>query len=112
MANELITVTDGVAILDHDTSLALAGFEKRAKEIKEAQERLRESIRSEMLSKGIKKIETDDLIITFKDAYDRETFKSADFRADHPDIYDHYIKISPVKSSVSISLKEEKNAKH
>lgn len=107
--NELIKVTDGVALLAIETATKIAEMERTLKEIKEAEDALRTAILNEMESKGIKKIETDVLSITYKDGYDKETFQSKNFRADHPDMWDEYIKMSPVKSSIMIKLKEDKS---
>jgi hypothetical protein len=106
--NELIIMTDGIAILNPETAQQIAEFEKNIKEIKDAEESLRASILEEMEKKGIKKLDTPDLSITYKASYDKENFQTRDFKADHPDLFDSYVKISPCKASVVIKLKEEK----
>ena len=106
--NSLINVENGIALLNPEIASKIADFERKMKEIKESQETLREQILAEMESKGIKKIETDEMTITYKASYDKETFQSKEFRADNPDLYDRYVKMSPCKASVTIKLKEEK----
>ena len=106
--NELITIKDGATILDVNVAKKIAEFKRQAKEIEDAEEKLREQILNEMESKNIKSIETDELLITYKASYDKEQFQQKKLREDNPDLYDSYIKISPVKASVSIKLKEEK----
>ena len=59
----------------------------------------------EMKNKGIKKIETPDVIISYVDASDRETFDTKQFREDNPDMYDEYVKFTPVKASIRIKAK-------
>ena len=105
---ELITINNGVALLDEETHKKIAEFERKIKEIKEAEEDLRERILKEMESKGIKQIKTDEMTISYKAPYDKESFDSKQFRADHPDIYDSYISMTTCKASVSIKLKEVK----
>lgn len=105
---ELIVVKDGIALLDEGTAEKIADFEIKMKEIKEAEESLREMILSEMEKKGIKKVETEKITITYRASYDKETFQSKQFREDNPDLYDSYIKMTPCKSSVTIKLKEDK----
>ena len=107
--NELIKVTDGVALLAIETATKIAEMERTLKEIKEAEDALRAAILNEMESKGIKKIETDALSITYKDGYEKEQFQAKQLRADDPDLYDKYIKMSPVKASIMIELKEDKS---
>lgn len=106
--NEIITVNEGIALLDPETASKIAECERRIKEIKEAEEALRTAILEEMESKGIKKLETEEMSITFKDPYDKETFQSKEFKKDHPDLWDSYIKMSTVKASIMIKLKEDK----
>lgn len=105
---ELIVVKDDVALLDLETTKKIADFERKMKEIKDAEETLREMILEEMEEKGIKKIETEDFSITYRAPYDKESFQSKEFRAEHPDLYDSYVKMSPCKASVTIKLKEDK----
>lgn len=108
--NDLITVNDDIALLDKETSARIADFERRIKEIKQAEDELRQAILEEMESKGIKKLETEEMTITYKAGYDKEKFDKKTFRKENPKlcaIYDKYCSISPVKASVTIKLKEE-----
>lgn len=106
--NELITVDNGVALLDADASHLIAEFERVIADLKEKEETFRQQILDEMEKKGIKKLETDEITVTYKASYDREKFDSKQFRADHADLYDDYVSMSPVKPSITIKLKEEK----
>lgn len=103
--NELITITDGTALLNADTSAKIAEFERKLKEIKEAEDELKKNILKEMESKGIKKIETEEMVISYVASTDREKFDTERFKFDHADMYDEYVKMSPVKASVRIKLK-------
>ena len=58
-----------------------------------------------MESKGIIKVETEEITISYIAPTDRETFDSKRFKADHADLFDEYVKMSPVKSSVRIKVK-------
>lgn len=58
-----------------------------------------------MESKGIIKLDTDELTISYVAPTDRETLDTKALREELPDIYDTYVKISPVKSSIRIKLK-------
>ena len=103
---ELIKVEDyGLAILDPEVSEKIADFEKQIKTIKEQEDNLKKAILEEMEQKQIVKMETPDLVISYIATTDRETFDSKTFRADHGDLYDEYVKMTPVKSSIRIKLK-------
>lgn len=102
---ELIKYENDIAILDIETSAKIAEFERQAKAIKEQEDKLKKAILEEMESKNIIKLETDDLMINYIASTDRETFDSKAFRQDHEDLYDDYVKMTPVKSSIRIKVK-------
>lgn len=103
---ELINVYGEAAILDGTTAKHIAEFEKMAKEIKAKEDTLKAAILAEMESKGVIKLETDELNITYVAPTERETLETKTLREELPDIYDAYVKISPVKASIRIKLKE------
>ena len=105
---ELIRVENGISILDAEISNRIAEFEKQIKAIKEAEETLKEAIKAEMEARGIIKIndEVNGLSIAYVEPTFRETFNSKQFKADKPDLYDEYVKMTPVKSSIRIKVKE------
>ena len=103
---ELIKIENGISILDMETSNKIAEFERQIKIIKEAEDALVELIKAEMEAKGILKVkdETNGMAITYIAPTHRETFDSKKFRAENPDMYDEYVKLSPVKASIRIKL--------
>lgn len=102
---ELITIKDETAILDRETATKIAEFERIAKEIKAKEDELKKAILNEMESKQLIKLDTDNLTITYIAPTERESLDSKTLRAELPDIYDAYVKISPVKPSIRIKLK-------
>lgn len=101
----LIKVENETALLNADVSKKIAEFEKQIKAIKEQEDILKQEILSEMEVKGIIKIETDDLMISYVAPFDKETFDSKKFKAEHQDMYDDYVKMTSVKSSIRLKLK-------
>ena len=104
--NELITVTNGNAVLNAETASKIADFERQMKAIKEQEETLKQAILDEMEAKGIIKIDTGELLISYLFASDREVFDTKAFKKDHIDMYDEYIHMSPVKSQIRIKVRE------
>lgn len=102
---DLITLNNDVAILDVETAGKIAEFEKMAKDIKAKEDELKKAILEEMESKGIIKLDTDVLSITYVAPTELESLDGKTLREELPDIYDAYVKISPVKSSIRIKLK-------
>ena len=102
---DLITLNNDVAILDIEVSKKIAEFERQVKEIKAKEDELKQAILAEMESKNIIKLDTDALAITYVAPTTRETLDSKALKEELPDIYDTYVKISPVKASVRLKLK-------
>ena len=101
---ELITVSADTALLQPEISKKIADFERQIKEIKQAEDELKTKILEEMERKGLLKVKTDDLAITYVAPADRESFDSKKFREDHAVLYDEYIKMTPVKASIRIKV--------
>ena len=102
---ELIKIENEIAILDPEVSEKIAEFEKQAKLIKEQEDNLKKAILEEMEQNQILKLDTPEILISYVAPSDRETFDSKTFKEDHQDLYDDYIKMTPVKSSIRIKLK-------
>ena len=60
------------------------------------------AILREMQVKGVIKIETDEMTISYIAPTDRESFDAKEFRKDCPQLYDEYVRLSPVKASIRI----------
>lgn len=103
--DELITVSNGVALLEAQTAARIEDFEQRMKEIKEAEDALKAAILEEMESKNILSIKTAKMTISYVAPSDRESLDTKRLKEEKPDLYDEYVKISPVKSSIRIKLK-------
>ena len=72
--------------------------EKRAKEAKL-------QLLNQMIKKGLKRIETDRMLLTVKEPYERETIDSKKLKEIAPDIYDNCKKTTKVKESLLIKIK-------
>ena len=103
---ELIKLEGDSCLLLPEVSEKIADFERQIKEIKKAEDELKAKILEEMEVKGLLKIKTDSLMISYIAPSDRETFDSKRFKEDNPDLYDEYVKMTPVKSSIRIKVVE------
>lgn len=102
---ELIRIENETPVLDKLVSEKIADFERQIKAIKEQEDNLKQAILEEMEANQIIKLDTPDLSISYVASTDRETFDSKTFKADHQDLYDEYIKMTPVKPSIRIKVK-------
>lgn len=102
---ELIKIENEIAILEPEVSEKIADFERQIKVIKEQEDNLKQAILEEMEANQIIKLDTPDILISYVASSDRETFDSKTFKADHQDLYDEYVKMTPVKASIRIKVK-------
>ena len=79
--------------------------EKRAKEAKIQGEELRTGLLNQMTEKGLKRIETDRMLLTVKEAYERETLDSKKVKELAPDVYNECKKVTKIKESLLIKIK-------
>lgn len=96
--NELTVVAQQVEKLE----LQLANFKKLEEQYKTMKNKLYQL----MEEYDIKKWETDRIIITRTLPTKRESLDSKKLKADHPDLFETYKKVSTVAGSVRIKLKE------
>ena len=102
---DLIKFENNVLVLDKETSQKIAEFEKTIKDIQEKEKALKEAILNEMQAKNIVKIDTPELSISYVAETYKETFDTKLFKEQNPDLYDGYVKMSPVKASLRLKVK-------
>ena len=103
--DDLIVLKNGAGALAPETVTKIAEYERRMKELKEQEEALNTAIKEEMEAKNLIKLENEELVISYVAETDRISFDSKRFEKDHPEMYDEYLKISKVKSSIRIKLR-------
>lgn len=79
--------------------------EKRVKEAKIQGETLRAGLLNQMIEKGLKRIETDRMLLTVKEPYERETLDSKKVKELSPEIYNECRKVTKIKESLLIKIK-------
>lgn len=103
--NDLIVKKEDNYQLSNIIISELKMIEEEKKELKRKEEKIREILLKEMEDKGIIKISDENISITYKAPTERETFRTAKFKKDLPDLYDTYVEFTPVKSSLLIKIK-------
>lgn len=88
-------------------AMRLANFERMVKEIKEQEEALKDAIKKEMEARGIARLETDEVTISYIAPTDAEYFDKAKFRKENPDLHDQYITMKPRAAYIKITIKGE-----
>lgn len=80
-------------------------LEKQKKEIEQQENELRQKILIAMEKNNITKIENDNILISYVDETTREDLDKKKLKQEQPKVYNKYIKIISVKSSLRIKLK-------
>ena len=102
---ELIKIENNIAVANEELINAALEIKFLEEKLKAKKDALTLELLEEMQSKDIKKIETDDVVISYIDEFERETVDSKKLRDEYPDVYDDCIKFSKVKASVRIKIK-------
>lgn len=103
--NQLIRVNENGAVLAPEIARNVVEIKKAIDSLKEKEKELNEAILQAMEAENILKIETDELTVSYIAPTDRESLDSKALRAELPDIYDAYVKMSPVKASIRIKVR-------
>lgn len=104
--NNIIKLGNGNYGLVKDAVDTIVTIENEIKKLKEIQDNYKEQLLTNMEANDIKEIDIPELTIIRKAPTTRETFDNKAFKKDMPEIYDEYVKISEVKGSVTIKIKE------
>lgn len=105
MPMEIIKVINNVPVLDSEIASQIAEYERKVKLIEEDEKRLKNAILKAMEEHNIVKIDMPELLINYIPEGDREKFESKKFREDHPDLYDEYVSLIPVKAMVRVKVR-------
>ena len=103
--NELVKLENGEFGLVKDAVDTIISIETEIKKLKEMQDNYKEVILKGMEENDILKIDIPELTITRKAATTRESLDTKQLKADMPEIYDEYVKITDVKGSITIKVK-------
>ncbi len=90
----------------------IADVERRISDLKKqidvyakAYNEMKEDLKARMKDQGVKSYEDDLLAITYMDSYTRDILDAEKLKADKPEIYSAYKKVTNVKDRVNITLK-------
>ena len=105
--DELTVYEEDRVVLKDYAAEELVKIEIAMKDLKKRQDELKAALLEEMERENILSLENEPYGIKVAriEASDRETFDSKKFRADQPDLYDQYVKLTSVKPSIRITVK-------
>ena len=109
MKNSLVVLENGELDLGADAKKTIFAIEKEIKALTELRDNYKKILIKEIEERGITKcsISNELFTLSYKAPTTRETLDSKRLKADMPEIYDEYVKISNVSSNISTKLKEQ-----
>lgn len=101
--NEIIKFENGQLI---QPAIELIKFKEREmKKLKEEYDQLKADLLEAMEQNGVVKIDTDEVLINYVAPTESERFDSKLLKETSPDLYDQFVKFTPVKASIRIKVK-------
>lgn len=107
---ELVETDKQIAVINEKITLAVAGFQTQLKTLQEKDAELRDSIKTAMENNKVENFENDIIKITYVKPSSRTTLDTAKIKEEAPEVYEKFSKVSEVKASVRIKVKEIENA--
>lgn len=109
--NNLVVNKDGEVNLVKSVKETIYEIEKEIKYLNDLKEKYKKALIKEVESRGFDKCSITNELFTmsYKAPGTRETLDAKRLRTELPDVYDEYVKISDIASSISIKLKDDKN---
>lgn len=103
--NELIEINLGAIELSKGVDNIIKQFNEAIEQLTNEYNELKKRLLSEMENKGVINVENGSIRINYIQPDCREMFDSKAFRAAYPDLYDEFVTMTPVKSSIRITVK-------
>lgn len=101
--NEIIKFENGQLI---QPAIELIKFKEREmKKLKEEYDQLKADLLKAMEQNEVLKFENDEISINYIEAREDERFDSKLLKETSPDLYDQFVKFTPVKASIRIKVK-------
>lgn len=97
--------------IEEQISIAIADLQNKQKELQTKNEEIKEQIKTSMEENDVKKFENDYISITYVAPTTRTTIDSKLLKEKYEDIYKECSKVSDVKSSVRIKIKDVQKEK-
>lgn len=109
MKNSLVVLDNGEVELASEAKKTIFAIEKEIKMLNELKDNYKKILIKEIEERGITQCSINNELFTlfYKAPTTSERLDSKRLKADMPEIYDEYVKISNVSSSISVRLKEQ-----
>ena len=97
--------TENLPVVTSEAEKLIIDIESQLKALTEKKKVIQEAIMMAMVKAGSYSYKSDRISITRKTASTRKSFDKERFDKDYPNVYDNYIKESPVSESLLIKIR-------
>ena len=101
---EMIIYQNGQPLIEPKTAVAIAEMERELKSLKEKADAVKKALLQAMEANNVRKLSTPELSVTYIAPTTRESFNSKLFKESCPDLYDDFVEIKDVASSIRVKL--------
>ncbi len=105
LVKRLTKTQSELATVEAEILQATAALQQRKQELIEKDNEVRSAIKEAMIKNNVKKFDSDNLTITLVSASERKSLDTARIKEEEPDVYERYLKVTPVAASVRIKVK-------
>jgi predicted phage-related endonuclease len=105
LVKRLTKTQSELATVEAEILQATAALQQRKQELIEKDNEVRSAIKEAMIKNNVKKFDSDNLTITLVAASERKSLDTARIKEEEPDVYERYLKVTPVAASVRIKVK-------
>lgn len=102
--NSLVKIENNEIIVAKEAVQQIKDFEKLKAEIDLKEKELKQGLKDAMEELGIKKFIVNGLCATIKEATVRKSLDTTRIKNELPDIYEEYLKETPVSSSITLTI--------
>ena len=104
--NELVKIENNEIIVDNEVVQQIIAFQKAKAKMDLMEKELKSSLKEAMEKVGLKKFIVSGLCASIKDATTRNSIDTKRLKEECPDIYEAYLKTTPVSSSITLTFEE------
>ena len=102
--NELVKIENNEIVIAKEIVDKIKDFKKAKEEMDLMEKELKQQLKDQMEKLGVKKFIINGLSATLKDATTRKSLDTTRLKNECPDIYEEYLKESPVASSITLTV--------
>ena len=96
---------NGKLVIAKEACEIISMYERQMKQIKKEYDAYKAALLEAMETYGVKKIDTDDFVVSYVAPTERVSLDSKKVEAEYPEVYQDCMKVSDVKASVRVRLR-------